>query len=185
MKKAIMSFIGAMMIVSLAACTPTTEKGKTGQVKETQAANGIADKQPDPNAPDLEIISVYRIGEDGKIVGTMDAIEKKTPQVLVDRLIEYGVLEEGTESLSFEEVGKVDEVGPGVVVIPGMNIDNSKGETGILNLNQAPSDELKIQAIANTFIENLNVINLTIQVEGETVKENLIYVVPGDETVAP
>lgn len=179
MKKAIMCFIGAMMILSLAACTPTTEKNKTGQVKQTQAANGVADKQPDPNAPDLDIISIYRIGDDGKIVGTMDAIEQRTPQVLVDMLIEYGVLEEGTTSLSFEEVGKVEEVGPGIVEIPGMVIDNSIGETGVLDLSQAPSDDLKLQAVANTFIENLNVTNLTIKVKGETVKEGLIYVEPG------
>lgn len=179
MKKAIMCFIGAMMILSLAACTPTTEKNKTGEVKQTQAANGVADKQPDPNAPDLDIISVYRIGEDGKLVGTMDAIEEKTPQVLVDLLIEYGVLDEGTKSLSFEEVGKVEEVGPGTVHIPGMVIDNSIGETGVLDLNQAPSDELKIQAIANTFIENLNVVKFTLKVNGETVTEDLTYVEPG------
>ena len=158
MKKAIMCFIGAMMILSLAACTPTTEKNKTGEVKQTQPANGVADKQPDPTAPDLDIISVYR---------------------LVDRLIEYGVLDEGTKSLSFEEVGKVEEVGPGTVHIPGMVIDNSIGETGILDLSQAPSDELKIQAIANTFIENLNVVNFTLKVNGETVKEGLTYVEPG------
>ena len=51
MRKTIMCFIGAMMILSLAACTPTTEKGKTGDVKQTQPANGIADKRPDPTAP--------------------------------------------------------------------------------------------------------------------------------------
>lgn len=180
MKKAIMCFIGAMMILSLAACTPTTEKNKTGEVKQTQAANGVADKQPDPNAPDLDIVSIYRIGDDGKIVGTMDAIEERTPQVLVDLLIQYGVLDEGTKSLSFEEVGKVEEVGPGVVVIPGLDIDNSIGETGILDLDQAPvEDDMKMQAIANTFIENLNVLNLTIQVNGETVKEGLVFVEPG------
>lgn len=180
MKKAIMCFIGAMMILSLAACTPTTEKNKTGEVKQTQAANGVADKQPDPTAPDLDIVSIYRIGDDGKIVGTMDAVEERTPQVLVDLLIGYGVLEDGTKSLSFEEVGKVEEVGPGIVVIPGMDIDNSIAETGILDLDQAPvEDDVKLQAIANTFIENLNVTNLTIQVNGETVKEGLIFVEPG------
>lgn len=179
MKKAIMCLIGTMMILSLAACTPTTEKNKTGEVKQTQAANGIADKQPDPTAPDLDIISIYRIGDDGKLVGTMDAVEERTPQVLVDLLIEYGVLDEGTKSLSFEEVGKVEEVGPGIVEIPGMVIDNSIGETGILDLSQAPSDELKLQAIANTFAENMNVTNVTIKVNGETVKEGLVYVEPG------
>lgn len=167
------------MILSLAACTPTTEKNKTGDVKQTQATNGVADKRPDPTAPDLEIISIYKIGDDGKLVGTMDAAEVRTPQVLVDLLIQYGVLDEGTKSLSFEEVGEVEEYGPGVIVIPGMENDNSIGETGVLDLSSVPSEELKIQAIANTFIENLNVVNLTIKANGETVKEGLVFVEPG------
>ena len=36
MKKLVMGLLGAMMILSLAACTPTTEKNKTGEVKEPQ-----------------------------------------------------------------------------------------------------------------------------------------------------
>lgn len=181
MKKTILWFVGAMMILSLAACTPTTEKGKTGEVKQTQApANGVADKQPDPTAPDLEIISVYHVDEAGKLVGTMDAVEKMNPQVLVDLLIQYGVLEEGTTSLGFEEVGTVEEVGPGVVVIPGLEIDNSMGETGVVDLSSIPSDdEAKLQAVANTFIENMHVLNLTVKVNGETVAEGLNYVEPG------
>lgn len=182
MKKTIMSILGIMMVLSLAACTPTTEKNKTGEVKQTQAAGKAADKTPDPTAPDLDIISVYAV-ENGELVSRMDAVEDMTPQLLADLLIENGMLEEGTQVLSFESVGKVEEVGPGIVEIPGIEIDNSIGETGILDLNQAISDdENVIQAIADTFIENMNVTNLTIQVNGETVKEGITYVDPVKQT---
>lgn len=177
MKKAMMSFIGVMMVLSLVACTPTTEKNKTGEVKQTQATNGIADKTPDPNAPNLEILAVYQLNSEGTgLTYAMEGIEEMTPQAVVDLLIEAGVLAEGTTSLSLETEGKVEEVGPGAVVIPGMEIDNSYPEHGILNLSQFPKDnqELKLQAVANTFLEGFNIARFTIQVNGETVGENLV-----------
>jgi len=177
MKKAMMSFIGVMMVLSLVACTPTTEKNKTGEVKQTQATNGIADKTPDPNAPNLEILAVYQLNSEGTgLTYAMEGIEEMTPQAVVDLLIEAGVLAEGTTSLSLETEGKVEEVGPGAVVVPGMEIDNSYPEHGILNLSQFPKDnqELKLQAVANTFLEGFNIARFTIQVNGETVGENLV-----------
>lgn len=179
MKKTMMSFIGAMMVLSLVACTPTTEKNKTGEVKQTtQAANGIAaDKTPDPDAPNLEILAVYRLNSEGTgLTYAMEGVEEMKPQAVVDLLIEAGVLEQGTTSISLETEGKVEEVGPGAVVIPGMDIDNSYPEHGILNLNQFPADkqELKLQAVANTFMESYNIARFTIQVNGETVGENLV-----------
>jgi len=177
MKKAMMSFIGVMMVLSLVACTPTTEKNKTGEVKQTQATNGIADKTPDPNAPNLEILAVYQLNSEGTgLTYAMEGIEEMTPQAVVDLLIEAGVLAEGTTSLSLETEGKVEEVGPGAVVVPGMEIDNSYPEHGILNLSQFPKDnqELKLQAVANTFLEGFNIARFTIQVNGDTVGENLV-----------
>ena len=41
MKKLVMGLLGAMMILSLAACTPTTEKNKTGEVKEPQQEDTV------------------------------------------------------------------------------------------------------------------------------------------------
>lgn len=180
MKKAIMGFIGALMILSLAACTPTTEKNKTGEVKQTQAANGIADnKNPDPTAPDLDVVSVYTVSEDGsKLEGTMDAVDELNAQSLVDLLIEYGVLEEGTEAIDFQADGEPasEEVGPGVVKIPGLEIESNLKEYGLLNLNKLPDDgkdDMIVKAVANTFLENMDVVYITIQVNGETVAENM------------
>ena len=103
MKKVIMCFIGAMMILSLTACTPTTEKNKTGEVKQTEASKSAAPvKNPDPTAPELDVVSIYTVSADGnKLEGTMDAVDELSAQTLVDLLIEYGVLAEGTEAVSF------------------------------------------------------------------------------------
>ena len=98
MKKLVMGLLGAMMILSLAACTPTTEKNKTGEVKEpeTEAVETTADAGPgvvtgrpvDQDAPDLTMVSVYSVSEDGsKIEGTMDSVETLDAQSLTDLLI--------------------------------------------------------------------------------------------------
>lgn len=193
MKKAIMCFIGAMMILSLVACTPTTEKNKTGEVKQTQASSAAAgtaagtsggnsvaaNKNPDPTAPDLDVVSIYTVSKDGsKLEGTMDAVEELTPQALADLLIQYGVLEEGTEVIDFQAEGKPasEEVGPGVIKIPGVEIESSLKEYGTLNLSKLPDggkDDMIVKAVANTFLENMDVLYITIQVDGETVAENL------------
>ena len=177
--RTVLCVTGAMMILSMAACTPTPEKGRTGQVKQTEAAGGVAtNKNPDPTAPDLEVVSIYSVSKDGsKLEGTMDAVEELDPQVLTDLLIQYDVLEEGTELISFAAEGapSSEEVGPGVVKIPGVEIESDTREYGTLNLSKLPDakDEMLLQAVANTFLENLNVVYLTIQVNGETVAENL------------
>ena len=100
------------MVLSLAACTPTTEKNKTGEVKEpeTEAVETTADAGPgvvtgrpvDQDAPDLTMVSVYSVSEDGsKIEGTMDSVETLDAQSLTDLLIQYGVLDDGTKAVSF------------------------------------------------------------------------------------
>lgn len=180
MKKAIMCLIGAMMVLSLAACTPTTEKNKTGEVKLTQAANSVDNKKlPDPNAPDLEVVSIYTVSADGtKLEGTMDSVEELDAQSLADLLIQYGVLEEGTAVIDYKAEGQPasEEVGPGVVKIPGVEIESDAREYATLNLSQIPDggkDDMILKAVARTYLENMNVVYITIQVDGETVAENL------------
>lgn len=178
MRKAIMCFIGAMMILSLAACTPTTEKNKTGEVKQTEAAKTVDEKRPDPNAPELDVVSIYTVSEDGsKLEGTMDAVEELNEQTLVDLLIQYGVLSEGTEAVSFSAEGEPasQQVGPGVAAASAEGSSSNTKEYGVLELNQFPDvkDDMLLQAVANTFIENMDVVYMTISVEGEVVAENL------------
>ena len=122
------------------------------------------------------MVSIYSVSEDGsKLEGTMDAVEELTPEVLVQLLIQYGVLEEGTELVSFEAEGSPSsgEAGPGQ--------GGSTKEYGVLNLSKFPDkgNNMLLQAVANTFLENMNVVYMTIQVNGETVAENLSMVDAG------
>lgn len=176
MKKAVLCVVGIMMVLSLAACTPTTEKNKTGQVNQQ---NGVAaEKNPDPTAPDLEIISIYTVDENGTgIAGTMEAVEEKNAQILVDLLIEYGTLDKGTtvEGFVAERAPEEEEVGPGVVKIPGVQVESNIKEHGVLELNQFPTDEkkdVKLRAVVNTFLENMDVLSLTVKVNGKVLAEN-------------
>ena len=180
MKKLVMGLLGAMMILSLAACTPTTEKNKTGEVKEPQqeevvestadAGPGVVTGRPvDQDAPDLKMVSIYSVSEDGsKIEGSMDSVE-----TLVDLLVQYGVLDDGTKAVSFTTEGSAasQEAGPGV------SADTTMAEKATLELSQFPSEnqEKVLQAVANTFCENMDTETITIKAGGQTLAEGLSF----------
>lgn len=176
MKKAIMCFIGAMMVLSLAACTPTTEKNKTGEVREplpTESAD--YSKNPDPTAPDLEVVSIYTVSEDGsKMEGTMDAVEELSAESLAELLVQYGTLEEGTEVIDFTTEGEAASavVGPGAAQSSDEEGENTTKEYATLNLTQLPEDEMFRKAVARTYLENMNIVYLTILVDGDLAVEN-------------
>lgn len=173
--RTVLCLAGAMMIFSMSACTPTDKGAVNAQETETAAPTAPA-KNPDPTAPVLDVVSIYSVSADGsKLEGTMDAVDELDEEALVSLLVQYKVLEEGTEVLEFKAEGapSSEEVGPGVVKIPG--VESEVNEYGTLNLNKFPDteNELLLQAVANTFIENMNIVYLTIQVNGETAAENL------------
>ena len=166
MKRCIMLLASAMMVLLLAACTPTTEKNQESQSQtETPAMPPtteavVADTPEKRNAgnenlPSLAAVSVYRISKNGDgLVQEMDNLESEelVDQALVDLMVKYEVLEEGTEIISFE-------------------LDEDKGT---LNLNQLTSseDEMRIRAVTesvvNTFTENFELESgLILQINGE------------------
>ena len=122
------------------------------QAPSVEATTGGAqDKVPDPNVEPMEVIAIYSPNEEGNDLNqAMDAVNELTPQALVDKLIEYGVLDEGTEVLSYEE---------------------SEGNAS-LDLSQMPegsgdmADLLK-DAVSSTFIQNFELDEVTILVNGE------------------
>lgn len=61
-----MCFVGAMLVLSLAACTPTPVKQSESATEPMVEAStgGASDKVPDPNVEPMEIISVYSSNED-------------------------------------------------------------------------------------------------------------------------
>lgn len=212
MKKVMTTVLGvvaAMMVFSLAACTPTEDKNKTeaateAVVKETQAeavkeetkaeetkaeetktgetkakakASIATEKMPAFDAPALEVVSIYTVSEDGgKLEGTMDAVEELNAQSLVDLLVQYGVLEEGTtvNSFSVDTEAASQKVGPGAAG-PGGEAQSSAGGQSVLDLNKFPSEnaDLCMQAVVNTFVENMDVTYMTISVDGTVVYENM------------
>lgn len=172
MKKLAMCLMGAAMVLSLSACTPTTQQNTNQNIDEivAQMATGSADdKVPDPDAPELEIVSVYRINDNGLgLVREMDGVETLDAQSVVDKLIEYGVLDEGTEVISFDTEGEQEEnAGPGAA-----DSTSTSAQLGVLNLSQVPesadaeAEQVLLAAIGNTFTENFGLEQLKLQVNG-------------------
>ena len=167
MKKFIVFLMSAMMMVSLVACAPTEPKVETtapgpGAIAST---GGASDKVPDPNAEPMEIISVYSQNDDATGLNqAMDAVSELTADAMADKLIEYGVLEEGTKVLKF---------------------DKKDDGTATLDLSQIPEkgtadDILTLTAVGNTFIENFELDKLKVLVNGKDYSNNLIKQGDGD-----
>ena len=163
MKRWLIGAKAVMMAVSLAACTPTTEKQKkqtTQAAKDTQeivpqSTGGASDKVPDPNVMPVAVVSIYHGGDSDSLVQDMDSLDTEglDAQLLVDKLIEYGVLTQGTKVLSFDIQGKEED------------------SVGTLDLNQAESaegvsDEMFLTEIGNTFTENFELGKLKLKVNG-------------------
>ena len=95
-------------------------------------------------------------------------------------LIQYNVLDEGTKAVSFTAEGTPasEEVGPGVVKIPGFRLKMIQRNTATLELSQFPEGdqaEMKLQAVANTFIENMKLVYLNVTADGQTLGENMTF----------
>ncbi|MBS6642100.1 MAG: GerMN domain-containing protein [Clostridiaceae bacterium] len=180
MKKFMMCFVGAALMLSLAACTPTTKKQNTTansmennmEEVETAAPGGAFDKVPDPTAESVDVISIYTGNEDATgLKKSMTEVKELDAQALVDKLIEEGVLSEGTKVLSFEVAGGSDEEEGG----PGAEKEASSEASekiGTLDLSEIPSsgttgEELMLGALGNTFIENFELDKLKLLVNGE------------------
>ena len=151
MKKIALYLAGALAVLSLAACTPTTEKQvKQTPPMETAETGGASDKVPDPNVEPVDIVSIYSQNQEKTGLNKeMDSVEKLEAQALVDKLVEYGQLPEGTKAISFEMKEKV----------------------GTLDLSDLPQlDEkdmaLTVISIGNTFIENFELDELKLKVGG-------------------
>ena len=87
------------------------------------------------------------------------------------------MLDDGTKAVSFTTEGSVasQEAGPGVAA------DTTMAEKATLELSQFPSEnqEKVLQAVANTFCENMNAETITIKAGGQTLAEGLSFVDAG------
>lgn len=176
MKKFMACFAGAVLMVALAACTPTTKKQSTESMSstdniETQAPGGAWDKVPDPTAESVDVVSIYSGNEDATgLDKKMTEVKELDAQALVDKLVEAGVLEEGTKVLSFEMTGdSAEEGGPAAA---NESTSAAEEKIGTLDLSQVPSsgtagETLMLGAIGNTFIENYELDKLKLLVNGK------------------
>ena len=155
MKKISLFILGAMLALTLTACSGSGNESAAGT---SGAANGAAAQTaPDGVVEDAEpaqIITVYHSNDDATgAVQTLDGLDGDaiTAEGLVDKLIEYGVLDEGTEVVDFTISDKV----------------------GTLDLSQVPSslgtsgELIMLTCIGNTFVENFELDSLKLLVNGD------------------
>lgn len=180
MKKWFAFILAAVLAVaSLAACSPTTQQSQTAAQESGEAqmqeqipmtTGGASDKVPDPNVDPVAIVSIYHGSDvEDTIIQSMDSLstDQMDAQELVDKLVEYGVLTEGTKVLSFTVEGE------------------GENAAGTLDLNQAVSeegcsDEMFLTELGNTFIENYGLATLKLLVNGANYSGSEIQQGDGD-----
>ena len=194
MKKWIMYFAGIMMAFCLAACTPTQVTETIHQAgggnpdgitpEMVRESNAAIERLPDQDAPVYEMAFIYSFNDDetGIQKESVD-LEGLTEQILVQCLIEKGVLEQDTEALSFEIEGD-EKAGPGMTT----SSSDSKERIGTLNLSKIPTadgakEQAMLNAIGNTFIVNYELDKLKLLVNGENYKGTSITHGDGDYLV--
>lgn len=159
MKKIMLILVSVMMAAALAACTPTTEKDQkrtppTGAEQQT-TVDGAAEKLNVDTTPSVTVC-IYSVKDDKSgLKQNMDGIETSelTAELLLDKMIELGVVETGIKVLSFEQ----------------------KDQALIMDLSGLEkADDMQIQtAIANTFLQNFDAMDgeLRLSVNGKTVSD--------------
>ncbi len=202
MKKLLMGILGTVMVFSLAACTPTkvndVGKGETITVEETledgetvtttkELPGGVTPdmieqttidpslaRMPDPNAPRMETIMVFYPNEAGNGLTTeMIDVEMMDENIIVEWLVEYGVMPSDVEVFSLEVEGGM-KPGPGVE--PS---ETGSGERiGTLDLTEVQTlegldEKLMVYSIVNTFCENYELDKFQILINGEVYNTSL------------
>ena len=166
MKKFWMGILTAAVALSVAACTPTAQKTESqaqttadapqesasGEEMVPSTTGGASDKVPDPDVAPVAIVSIYHGSDESDgVTQDMDSLsgEEMDAQELVDKLVEYGVLTEGTKVIKFE---KTDDTA---------TLDLSEAKSG-----EGCSDKMFLAEIGNTFIDNYELESLKLLVNG-------------------
>ena len=115
-----------------------------------------AHQRLNPNVKPVAVISIYHGSDDSDgIVQDMDALDTEglDAQLLVDKLVEYGVLTKGTKVLSFEIEGE------GETATATLDLSQLKSEEGC-------SDRMLLAEVGNTFIDNFELKTIKVKVNG-------------------
>ena len=111
MKKFIVLLLSAAAVLSLAACTPTPEKQAESAAMPPTTEAFKADTMEIRNSgneelPEMATVSIYRLNKNRNgLLQEMESLETEELEVegIIQLLIDYGVLEEDVELISFEE----------------------------------------------------------------------------------
>ncbi len=180
-KNRLLLLLTGMIAVSVAtACTPTRLGPNGLPYKEEKKDETLPYRGPVPfDAEAMEaMLFVYRSNADGtELERVTSYADELTEQVLVDKLIEYGVLETGTELLSFEMEGSI-KAGPGMSA-EEMETAGTEDRIGYLNLSKVPAldaaaEKVMLNCIAATFIDNYQLDKLKLLINGENYKSENI-----------
>ncbi len=166
--------------VSATACSPSrsTSDGPAEPPADVVAAAATSeanvppgDRNPEVTEPGLDILIIFRSSDGTSLERVTSFAESVDEQVIVDKLIEYGVLEEGTDILSFEISEEAD---------PNSEVESSgpmgggaSTRIGHLDLSMLPetADENEKQILLNcitgSFMENFALDGLELSVNGE------------------
>lgn len=170
MKRFLILLAGVMMAASLAACTPTTQKDASGQtrtgapagVENQTTVDGKAEKLAQSGNSDEDpaiTVCIYTLRTDkAGLRQTMDAVdgEELNAQLLMDKMAELEVVEEGIKVQNFE-------LKNGVITMDLSALKDS-------------GNKVVLAAIANTFIENYEAESLKLSVNGTAVSDaDLVY----------
>ncbi len=149
----------ACMLMLLSSCGENQEKENAPSlpettVEETNPENGYPlSKQPDPTAPVLENIIVYASDGKGGVEAQMDAADKLTEDNVLNLLIQYGTIGEGTVfvNMDIDDSEETAAAGPGG--------EGTAIRHGILTLSdfsagEGLTEETAKQAVIDTFREN-------------------------------
>ncbi len=155
---------------ALAACSPTTTT--PDDLAGTTASDDEELYEINP-ADLLDMAFVFR-DNNGTFERVTVELETVDEQVLVDKLIEYGVLDEGTTVKSFKiKETELDEdaasAGPGGPGGPG---GKAVERYGTLDLSQVPEwtaekEALMLKCIGNTYVDNFQLDGLRLLVNGK------------------
>ena len=173
MKKIKLILMGALMALTLAACSPTEIKSE--EIPENAKVNPVGltpemmtteavEKTGDPDAVPMEMVFLYQVGEDGKMTRETIDVETADLETIIGLLTEHEILEEGTVAEGLDIEGGM-KAGPGVD--PSQVTEGDR--IGTLKLNQAPEDEKNLQSLVSTMIENFTLDKLQIVVDGDMV----------------
>ncbi len=131
------------------------------------------DRNPEVTEPGLDILIIFRSSDGTSLERVTSFAESVDEQIIVDKLIEYGVLEEGTDILSFEITEEGNSTAESVTESSGPMGGGAATRIGHLDLSTLPEtadeneEQILLNCIAGSFMENFALDGLELSVNGE------------------